>query len=88
MEKLLHDHYISGLLSLERGEIECHLHMQMAVRAKTKFARCFWELVRKYMGSLGVKDMNHVGKVKCKTLTNRKLHIFKSMICYYLKTWA
>lgn len=37
------------------------------------------------MGWQEMKDINHVGKVNCKSFINNKLHTDKRMIGYYLK---
>lgn len=50
----------------------------MVVRARTKSAKYFGVLMRKYMGWHGVKDMNPISKVMSKVL-------YKGMIGYCLK---
>lgn len=85
LDLLIHDHCVAGLVALERGDVENSLHFQMVVHARTKSARAFSILVRKYMGWFGQRKMNLFGKVTCKVFSNRALHTFKGMVGYYLK---
>lgn len=61
MHQLLSDECISGLVAMERGEVENHLHFQMVVRARTNSTRSFDFKVRKYMGWTP-KDMYPAGR--------------------------
>lgn len=70
---------------LERGDTENQLHFQMVCRARCKSSRSFAILTHKYMVWYEIENMNPVGRVVCKFLTNTGLHTFRGMIGYCLK---
>lgn len=72
-----HDTIYLALLQWRERKIESCVTLQMVVRARTKFATPFGFFMRQYMGWQGVKDINTVGKVYCKSLTNKELHTYK-----------
>lgn len=45
LDLLIREHCVSGLVAMERGNLEAHLHFQMVVRARTTSAHMFGILV-------------------------------------------
>lgn len=85
LNRVLEEHYIAGLVALERGDIENRLHFQMVCRARIKSSLSFGILVCKHMGWYGVENMNPPNCICCKSLTNIGLHTFHDILGYCLK---
>lgn len=76
---------MASVIALERGDMENKLHFKGVIHARAKSSLSFKIVARKYMGWYGIKNMNPVGCVVCKSLTNIGLHTFRGMIGYCLK---
>lgn len=49
LDRLLHDHYMAGMVALERGDTENWLYFRMVCKARVKSLLSFGILTRKYM---------------------------------------
>lgn len=86
LNRLLTDHYMAGVVALERGDTKNHLYFQMVSQMHIKSALAIGILAHKYMGSwYAVAKMDPKGKVCCKVLTQNQLQMFCGMIKYCRK---
>ena len=85
LEKFLTEECNAGVISLERGEEEGHLHWQAVLRLQGKSAASINARVKAALRWNIVDERPSNGRIKVAKLTGRSLHTWAGMVGYCMK---